>query len=176
MILKKTVVVIFSILFIFSCQSYDSDGDSSLYYNGIKVSQENPSFISHNKNMSARGVTPNGEIESSPPYGTVYGHENDPNHIYLSQGGELLSSGSWAAQIFSDIYQISLYPNTKASWDQFTVVTFQNAIGCFYLDYNGTWQSVAGNGTIEAWSIKTGSQGTVDLFSDEEIELEIVEN
>ncbi len=173
MTLKKTTAVTLAILFIFSCQSYVSDGDSSLYYNGIKVSEESPSSISHNENMNARGVTPNGEIESSPPYGTVYGHENDPNHVYVSHGGELLSSGSWTGHIFSDIYQITLYPQTKASWNQLTDVTIQNAIDCYYLDYNGTWRSITGNGTIETWSIKTGNQGTIDIYSDDEIDLEL---
>ena len=134
-----------------------------LTYNGIVVSESTPAFLS--SDGITRSTNSSGQIENDPPYGTVLGHENDPDNVYLAQGGEILPSGSWADQMFQAIYSTTLYGNTIAEFANTTTVTILNPIDCYYLNSIGNWVQVSSSQTVQTTVVKTGLNGSCTIQS-----------
>ncbi len=160
---KITLSIFTIILFMVGCQSDINQPNAPLTYNGIVVSESTPDFT--RRNALARSTAANAQIEDNPPYGTVYGHENDPDNVYLSQGGELLRDGSWADQVYNETYKTTLFGNSKAEFDNLATVTITNPVDMYYLDGNGNWVQITSDTTVETIAVTTGLYGSGDIES-----------
>lgn len=141
----------------FGCE--DTINQEPLTYHGKEVLETTPSFLIPSGIM-LKGEGPNSKIQTDPPYGTVYGHETDPNNVYLAQGGELLPDGSWTDQVYSDLYGATLYSNSGVHFETPAIVTLTNTTDCKYLDVNDVWIPVSGTVTVTAKAISVGTSGT----------------
>lgn len=160
----KIAISIFTIILLMvGCQSDLNQPNEPLTYNGIVVSETTQKFT--NENVLARSTAANAQIENNPPYGTVYGHENDPDNVYLSQGGELLPNGSWADQVFNETYKTTLFGNSKAEFDNLASVTITNPVNMYYLDGNENWIQITSDTTVQTTAVTTGLYGSGDIES-----------
>lgn len=146
-----------------SCQSNINQPNEPLTYNGIIVSETPPAF--NGTGGLAKSTLPNAQVESAPPYGTVYGHENDPDNVYLCQGGETLTDGSWTDQVYNDTYKTTLFENSVAEFDGVVIVTITNPENCYYVDNNGNWVQVTSDINVQTTAVSTGPNGSADIES-----------
>ncbi len=162
----RVSLIILTIIFILAgCESNLTQPPQELTYNGITVSESVPEFIQ--PSVLAKTTDESAaQIEEDPPYGTVYGHETDPDNVYLSSGSEVLPSGSWTDQVYDETYKTTLYANTKATFDAPTTVTITDPVDCYYLNASGVWVEVTSDTTVETTAIKTGLNGTCTIESD----------
>ncbi len=148
-------------LLLVSCQSNINQPNEPLTYNGIIVSETPPA--SNSAGDLAKTTSQNAQIESTPPYGTVYGHENDPDNVYLCQGGETLTDGSWTDQVYNDTYKTTLFENSIAEFDGVVTVTITNPDNCYYVDNDGNWVQTISDITVQTTAVSTGPNGSADI-------------
>ncbi len=160
---KYTNLFLLAFLFFFSCQEKINQPTELLTYHGKMVNETAASFLIVGDNALFRTVAPCGQIEPLPPYGTVYGHESDPDNVYLSQGGEQLPSGSWTDQVNDETYTTTLFSNGVLTLENLTLITISNAVNTHYLDENGDWIDVDSDITVQANAVATGAGGVCDI-------------
>jgi len=160
--------LVITLMFI-SCNSNINQPDIPLLYNGIVVSESVPDF---NQNSSlSKSNSANAKIEQEPPYGTVYGHESDPDNVYLSYGGETLPQGAWADQVYQETYKTILFGNTSGSFSSLSTVTILSPVDCYYLDSSGNWIEVSSDVTVQTTSVRTSSNGTCVIQSNNKCDI-----
>lgn len=160
---KYTNLFLLAFLFFFACQEKINQPTDRLDYNGKMVTETVAPFLFSGGNALFRTIASTGQIEQSPPYGTVYGHESDPDNVYLSQGGEQLPSGSWTDQVYDDTYTTTLFSNATITFENLILITITNAVNTHYLDENGNWIDVNSGITIQANAVTTDSGGACDI-------------
>jgi len=159
---SKVFLLILSLIVLFvACESKVTSPNTPLVYKGITVSETTPDFIGGNR--LAKTTESTAQIESDPPYGTVYGVDTDPDNVYLSNGSEVLPTGSWTDQVYQETYKTTLFSKSTAQFDGLTTVTITDAVDCYYLDATGTWVEVTSDITVETTAIKTGVNGTCSI-------------
>lgn len=160
---KFTHIIVLALIFTFACQSNINKPNKPLTYNGLSVSEVSAPFLIVNNGSLARTVSPKGQLEPAPPYGTVYGHNDYPDDVYVSQGNELLPSGAWTDQAYQEIYRTALFGDTKVSFDEPTIVNITNADNTYYLDNSGNWELVLSDVSVETQGIKTDTNGSCSI-------------
>ena len=160
---KYTNLFVLAFLFFFACQEKINQPTELLSYNGKIVTETVAPFLGGGDGSLYRTVAPTGQIEHAPPYGTVYGHESDPNNVYLSRGEERLPSGSWTDQVNNETYTTTLFNDGTITFENLTVVTISNAVNTHYLNENGDWINIESDITLQAKAVTTGSNGVCDI-------------
>lgn len=155
-------VFVLAIIFFFACQSNINQPTETITYNGITITETVASFLVNEGDL-AKAESPKCQLEVSPPNGTVYGHETDPDNVYLAQGGERLPSGAWTDQVYQDVYRTTLFSNASITFDNPTLITISNANATSYLDSDGNWNEVSSDVSVEAKAVSTGSDGACEI-------------
>lgn len=162
--MKKYFSLFASMMIVFFACELDLVNHSQVItYCGKTVIETPAPFLINGDGALNRGSNSVGQIENSPPAGTVYGHENDPDNVYLSQGGEQLPKGSWSDQTYQELYSTSLYRNSSITFNELTLVTITSGNSCQYLDNNGIWNTVGNNITIYVKAVRTDEDGSCQV-------------
>lgn len=135
----------------------EGSDNTPLIYNGIVVTTAPAPFL---MNFGlARGEEPGTEVLSPLPEGTVYGHEEDPDTVYLAAGGEELPTGAWIDNTNTTVYTTEIFSETVVLFEGVAEVNIINPENTQYKDAAGNWLPVTANGTVFAVKIATGVLG-----------------
>ncbi|NQU67541.1 MAG: hypothetical protein HQ510_06330 [Candidatus Marinimicrobia bacterium] len=151
--MKKLIALttVITSLFLISCNSNPSQPDYS--------SSTIPSL--------ARGGDDKAQIESNPPYGTLYG---SGNRSITSQGDEYLKDEYWVKNDASNDYEIEVFESTGITLSV-TTIYVDSPSGVTYKHQTLGWQSLSSSGYITTDSLKVNSTGGCYISTEAEIDI-----
>lgn len=111
------------------------------------------------------------QIESNPPYGTLYG---DADSSWTAQGDEYLYDGYWVVNNSSNRYEIDVFENALITCEKVVTIRVVNPSGVTYKDGLNGWVSLTSTANVSTDSLKTNSTGTCGIIgpqNDDELEI-----
>ncbi len=127
------------------------------YYLGLPISHTKAPFLLNG--MTLRGDSSGVVLAQDQAAGTVYGHEDYPEDVFLSEGGEYLPDGAWTANADSSQYSYEIFAETTVSFSEICLATITNPNNTCYLSADNVWLPVTESGDVYALKIQTQEKG-----------------
>lgn len=160
---RSIILMLYSAVFFFSCQTRVQQPEDILTYKtSIVINEPAPFLLNFDANLE-RSSSSRVEIEESPPDGTVYGHYSEPDNVYQANGSELLPAGAWTDHVNDHTYRLHLNENSILTFEQLTSLNITNAVNCQYLSESDEWITVNGDLAVQAKAVKSGENESADV-------------
>lgn len=160
---RLIILMLYTAVFFFSCQTRLQQPEEVLTYkNSVVINEPAPFLLNINANLE-RSSSSRVEIEESPPDGTVYGHYSEPENVYQANGGELLPAGAWTDHVNDHTYSLQLNENSTLTFEQLTFLNITNTVGCQYLSDSDEWITLNGESFVLAKAVKSEENESADV-------------
>lgn len=166
--LTRAIVIILIFIVFSGCNKNPLINETEqIIYQGILAEDAPAPFLLNNPKggLRAKGSAPEATILENPEPGTVYGHTDYPENVYIAQGDEELPGGAWIDNAYESKFTFRLHSGGTATFGAGRNINVLSAYKLKYLNAAGEWKKLKEAGPIFALALFAESDDDDDQGS-----------